>query len=235
MKFAHHMTTMLRATAVAVSAAALVAPAAAAMARGTTGDKSDAVSRYITNHGAPVQLQGVRFITDTLAPGGGGTDVVSRYVTNHGAQAQQASVRFITDTLGGNGGVTASAKPLPDAVDRWVATHGASSTNDVQGYRFIADTLGGNGRVAVSAKPPADVVDRWLATHSVSPANGVQGYRFITDTLGGNGGAAASAPAVGGTGLDWGALGMGVGLGVLLSAFLVGALRIGRARRLAHS
>jgi hypothetical protein len=219
MKFAHHMTTMLRATAVAVSAAALVAPAAAAMTRGMTGDKSDAVSRY---------------------------------VTNHGAQAQQASVRFITDTLGGNGGLTAPAKPLPDAVDRWVATHGASSTNDVQGYGFIADTLGGNGRVAVSAKPPADAidrwlathsvakspadaVDRWLATHSVSPANGVPGYRFITDTLGGNGGAAASAPAAGGTGLDWGALGMGVGLGVLLSAFLVGALRIGRARRLAHS
>ena len=160
MKFAHHMTTMLRATAVAASAAALVAPAAAAMTRGTTGDKSDAVSRYITNHSA---------------------------------QAQQASVRFITDTLGGNGGLTAPAKPLPDAVDRWVATHGASSTNDVQGYRFI------------------------------------------TDTLGGNGGASASAPAAGGTGLDWGALGMGVGLGVLLSAFLVGALRIGRARRLAHS
>jgi hypothetical protein len=139
MKFAHHMTTMLRATAVAASAAALVAPAAAAMTRGTTdgttGDMSDAVSRYITNHGAPV----------------------------------------------------------------------------------------------------SDAVDRWLATHSVSPANGVQGYRLITDTLGGNGGAAASAPAAGGTGLDWGALGMGVGLGVLLSAFLVGARRIGRARRLAHS
>jgi hypothetical protein len=198
MKFAHHMTTMLRATAVAASAAALVAPAAAAMTRGTTdgttGDMSDAVSRYITNHGAPV------------------SDAVDRWLATHSVSPANGvqGYRFITDTLGGNGRVAVSAKPPADAIDRWLATHSV-------------------------AKPPADAVDRWLATHSVSPANGVPGYRFITDTLGGNGGAAASAPAAGGTGLDWGALGMGVGLGVLLSAFLVGARRIGRARRLAHS
>jgi hypothetical protein len=142
--------------------------------------------------------------------------------------------RFITDTLGGNGGVAASAKPLPDAVDRWVATHRVSPANGLQGYRFITDTLGGNGGVAASAKPLPDAVDRWVATHSVSPANGVQGYRFITDTLGGSGHVAASAPVAGGTGLDWGAVGMGVGLGLLLSALLVGALKVGRARRLAH-
>src|SRR5947207_15562653 len=99
MKFAHNMTTMLRATAVAASAAALAAPAAVAMPRGSTGDQSDVLSRYITNHGAPVQQQDVPFITDTLARGGGGTDAVSRYLTNHGAPVQQQGVRFITDPL----------------------------------------------------------------------------------------------------------------------------------------
>ena len=116
-----------------------------------------------------------------------------------------------------------------------VSAASAATSKNAPGYQFITDTLGGNGGVAVSAKPLPDAVDRWVATHSASPANGVQGYRFITDTLGGSGDVAASAPAAGGTGLDWGALGMGVGLGLLLSALLVGALRVGRARRLAHS
>jgi hypothetical protein len=119
MKLAHHVTTMLRATAVAASAAALAAPAAVAMTRGTTGDQSDVVSRYITNHGTPVQHKGVRLITDTLAPDGGGIDVVSRYVANHGAQAQQAGVRFITDTLAPGGGVVGAVSPSADDTSWW--------------------------------------------------------------------------------------------------------------------
>lgn len=110
MRYAQHMTTMLRAAAVAASAAALTAPAATAMTRGYPGDQSDAVSRYVANHGAPVQ-QHARFITDTLAPGGGASDAISRYVANHGAPAQPASVRFFTDTLAPGGGVAAPVSP----------------------------------------------------------------------------------------------------------------------------
>jgi len=135
------MTTMLRAMAVAVSAVALVAPAAGAMTRGTTGDKSDVVSRYLTSHGAPVQHQGVRFITDTLAPGGGGTDVVSRYLASHGAQAQQAGVRFITDTLAPGGGAVGAVSPSADDISWWDTGVGFSAALVLLGIVLAARFL----------------------------------------------------------------------------------------------
>jgi hypothetical protein len=110
------MTTMLRATAVAVSVAALAAPAATAMTRGT-GDHSDAVSRYVTNHDAPVPQHGVAFITDTLAPGGGAPDAISRYVANRGAPAQPAGVHLVTDTLAPGGGAAGAVSPGADGVN----------------------------------------------------------------------------------------------------------------------
>lgn len=116
MKFAQHMTTMLRATAVAASAAALTAPTAVAMTRGNTGDQSDAVSRYVTNHRAPVQQRGVRDITDTLAPGGGAGDGISRYLANHSTPAQPTGVRFVTDTLAPGGGVAGPGSTGTDGV-----------------------------------------------------------------------------------------------------------------------
>lgn len=130
----------------------------------------------------------------------------------------------------------------PDVFERYVANHRASSASgaaqEIQGYRFITDTLGGNGGAAAARAVP-DVLKRYVANHGGLPAGGpaqdVQGYRFITDTLGGNGGIAASAPATVSSGLDLAALGIGIGLGVLLSVFLLGARSLGRARRLAHS
>jgi hypothetical protein len=116
MRFSQHMTTMLRATAVAVSVAALAAPVATAKTRGT-GDQSDAVSRYVTNHGASVPQHGVQFITDTLAPGGGAPDAISRYVANRGAPAQPAGVHLVTDTLAPGGGAAGAVSPGVDGVN----------------------------------------------------------------------------------------------------------------------
>ena len=96
---------------------------------------------------------------------------------------------------------------------------------------FITDTLGGNG----SAKATPDAFERAVAIHNAGQAQQAQGVRFITDTLGGNGGVAASTTAPGSSGLDWSALGMGIGLGVLLSGVLLAVRSIGRTRRLAHS
>jgi hypothetical protein len=134
-----------------------------------------------------------------------------------------------------------NAATTPDVVERYVANHRAPSSSgpaqDVVGYRFVTDTLGGNGGVSTSAV--SDVVERYIVNHgglrATGPAQDVQGYRFTTDTLGGNGSIAASAPETAGSGLDWAALGIGIGLGVLLSVVLLGARSLGRARRLAHS
>jgi hypothetical protein len=146
---------------------------------------------------------------------------------------------LITDTLGGNG----SAKALPDAIDRYVATHGAQPTQ-VQGMRFITDTLGGNG----SAKALPDAIDRYVATHGAQPTQvQVQGMRFITDTLGGNGslktlpnpgayvtGGASPAVVTGdssSTGFNWGDAGVGAGLGAGLLLLLLVATRLRTHKR----
>jgi hypothetical protein len=71
------------------------------------------------------------FITDTL--GGNGHAV--------------PSYRFITDTLGGSG----SPKAVPDAVERYVATHAAQP--QVQGMQFTTDTLAPGGGQPLAAAP----------------------------------------------------------------------------------
>jgi hypothetical protein len=139
MSFKQRAITLILATAVAGSIAALATPLASATLGGRPGEP-DAPGQYVVNNAHTAsQADGIRLITDTLAPGGGdsSSDAVDRYVANHGER-----YRFITDTLAGGG----------DAVDRYVANHGGAA-HPTQGYRFITDTLApGGGVVATTPK-----------------------------------------------------------------------------------
>jgi hypothetical protein len=135
MKVAQHLTTALRATAVATAVAALAVPTASATT-GRVGDTSDAVSRYLANAAAPGDRSDAvsryvanSFITDTLAPGG-----------------TTPSYHFITDTLAPGGGSSVSLAASGDSVSWWDAGVGFSAALVLMGLVLAARFLLGSRR-----------------------------------------------------------------------------------------
>jgi hypothetical protein len=107
------LSRLYRGIAVAAFVFALTAPAALADPPGLSQDSTRFVTDTLAPGGGTTEAPGYRFVTDTLAPGGG--------------TAEAPGYRFVTDTLAPGGGLVTS-NPAASGFDWTDAGIGAASS-----------------------------------------------------------------------------------------------------------